>query len=151
MNARGRPLVAPTNLFFMVGKTALWKASHTDGFFVWLKTRSEQKFLEFGVAGGNRRFPNREVSSNEIFSGTASAVEKMSSAEYPPSPLKNSSFKVIHATKKTCFASLFCFVEEGGEQSIHLSTLNTSFKELPHSSPPRMFFFLCGAIINLNI
>ena len=31
MNARGRPLVAPTNLFFMVGKTCFMEGTHFLG------------------------------------------------------------------------------------------------------------------------
>jgi len=35
--------------------------------FCLVETRSEQKLLEFGVAGGNRQFPIREVLSLDIF------------------------------------------------------------------------------------
>ena len=66
----------------------------------------------FGVAGGNRRFPSREVSSNEIFSGTASAVEKMSDAEYPPSQLTIHLSGRFTPQKRHPMGCLFCCVEK---------------------------------------
>ena len=56
MNARGRPLVAPTNLFFMVGKTCFMEDTPWRSFLLENMQNNKKNISNFDLSVGLKLF-----------------------------------------------------------------------------------------------